>query len=78
MTEEIIGSEAARRWIPWSERMFQAGQDSSPERGVALVVFLASGAAAKPSGGSICILFICARAKVAAVSKGGSEQSCTE
>jgi NAD(P)-dependent dehydrogenase (short-subunit alcohol dehydrogenase family) len=50
MTEELITSEAGRRWLPWCERLFENRQDVSVEPATTLVVFLSTGARGHLSG----------------------------
>jgi len=50
MAENLLQSEAGKRWLPWFQAIFEKGQDDPPERGAALVTYLASGAADALSG----------------------------
>jgi NAD(P)-dependent dehydrogenase (short-subunit alcohol dehydrogenase family) len=50
MTEDLIGSEAGKRWLPWCERLFENRQDVSAEPATTLVVFLSTGARDHLSG----------------------------
>lgn len=50
MSEELLNSEAARRWVPWFEWMFRRGQDVPPDQAVGLLLFLARGSADRLSG----------------------------
>jgi hypothetical protein len=50
MAEAVLGSEEARRWLPWFAEVFEKGQDVPPERAGRLVVLLASGRADALSG----------------------------
>jgi 3-oxoacyl-[acyl-carrier protein] reductase len=50
MTEELITSEAGKRWLPWCERLFENRQDVSVEPATTLVVFLSTGAGDHLSG----------------------------
>jgi short-subunit dehydrogenase len=50
MTEELIISEAGKRWLPWCEQLFENRQDVSVEPATTLVVFLSTGARDHLSG----------------------------
>lgn len=50
MAEELLESESGQRWLPWFKSIFDEGRDSSPEAGVELVLYLASGRADALSG----------------------------
>ena len=50
MAENLLQSEGGKRWLPWFQAIFEKGQDDPPERGAALVTYLASGAADALSG----------------------------
>jgi NAD(P)-dependent dehydrogenase (short-subunit alcohol dehydrogenase family) len=50
LAEYALESPEGQRWMPWFKRIFDEGRDESPERGVALVRFLASGGADALSG----------------------------
>jgi len=50
MAEELMRSEAGKRWLPWFKTIFDQGRDDPPETGTELVLYLASGAADALSG----------------------------
>lgn len=50
MAVELLESEAGKQWLPWFQKIFDEGRDDSPEAGVELVRYLASGAADGLSG----------------------------
>ncbi len=50
MAEELIRSEAGRRWLPWFKKIFDDGQNDTSEPGERLVLYLASGNADALSG----------------------------
>ena len=50
MAEELLQSEAGKRWLPWLQKIFDEGRDDPPEAGAELVLYLASGAADVLSG----------------------------
>lgn len=50
MAEELLQSEAGKRWLPWFQKIFDEGRDDPPEAGAELVLYLASGAADVLSG----------------------------
>ncbi len=50
MTNQLLESEAGRRWLPWYREIFDTGRDAAPEEGARLVVRLASGFADALSG----------------------------
>ena len=50
MTERAMNSEAGKKWTPWLEAMFDAGQNVPPECSANLITFLASGQANSLSG----------------------------
>jgi NAD(P)-dependent dehydrogenase (short-subunit alcohol dehydrogenase family) len=50
MAEGVLQSEEGKKWLPWFERIFEAGQDVPPDHAVQLVLFLASGKADALSG----------------------------
>jgi len=50
MTEELIGSEEGKRWLPWCEQLFENRQDVTVDPATTLVVFLATGARDRLSG----------------------------
>ena len=50
MTNELITSEEARRWLPWCEKLFRDRRDDPVEPATALVVFLSTGGADRLSG----------------------------
>ena len=45
MAEELMNSEAGRRWLPWFKKIFDEGRDDSTRPGEELIVYLASGKA---------------------------------
>jgi len=45
MAEELLQSEAGKRWLPWFKKIFDEGRDDSPKAGEALVLYLAAGKA---------------------------------
>ncbi len=45
MAEELMQSEAGKRWLPWFKKIFDEGRDDSTKPGEELVVYLASGKA---------------------------------
>jgi NAD(P)-dependent dehydrogenase (short-subunit alcohol dehydrogenase family) len=45
MAQELIDSEAGRRWLPWFKKIFDEGRDDSTRPGEELIVYLASGKA---------------------------------
>lgn len=49
MNEELLAT-AGKQWLPFLEHIFQQGQDQTPEQGIDLVVFLASGKGDSLSG----------------------------
>ena len=50
MAEELMQSEAGRRWLPWFQQIFEEQRDDSPQVGEDLVLYLASGQADALSG----------------------------
>ena len=50
LAEELMQSDAGKRWLPWFKAIFDEGRDDSPEPGTRLVLHLASGAADPLSG----------------------------
>jgi len=50
MAEELIQSEAGKRWLPWFKKIFDDGQSDTSEPGERLVSYLASGKADALSG----------------------------
>jgi NAD(P)-dependent dehydrogenase (short-subunit alcohol dehydrogenase family) len=50
MTEELITSEAGRRWVPWSAKIFENKRDVTEEPATALVLFLSTGAGDQLAG----------------------------
>jgi len=50
MAEELIESEAGKRWLPWFKKIFDDHREDSPQAGEALVLYLASGQADALSG----------------------------
>jgi NAD(P)-dependent dehydrogenase (short-subunit alcohol dehydrogenase family) len=55
MTEGILGSPAATKWMPWLTRLFAEHRDVPPQRAAELVLRLASGEADALSG---CFLVV--------------------
>jgi NAD(P)-dependent dehydrogenase (short-subunit alcohol dehydrogenase family) len=45
MAEELMQSEAGKRWLPWFKKIFDEGRDDSSKPGEELVLYLASGKA---------------------------------
>ena len=45
MAEELMESEAGKRWLPWFKKIFDEGRDNSSRPGEELIVYLASGKA---------------------------------
>jgi NAD(P)-dependent dehydrogenase (short-subunit alcohol dehydrogenase family) len=43
MAEQLMQSEAGKRWLPWFKKIFDEGRDDSSRPGEELVVYLASG-----------------------------------
>ena len=50
MAEELMESEAGKRWLPWFKKIFDDGRDDSSKPGEDLVLHLASGKADALSG----------------------------
>jgi len=50
MSEEVLNSPEALRWLPWLKKTFDEGGDVTAEPATALVLFLASGKADALSG----------------------------
>jgi len=50
MAEELMQSEAGKRWLPWFRKTFDEGKDDSTRPGEDLVLYLASGKADALSG----------------------------
>jgi NAD(P)-dependent dehydrogenase (short-subunit alcohol dehydrogenase family) len=50
MAEELMGSEAGKRWLPWFKKIFDEARDDSSRPGEELVLHLASGKADALSG----------------------------
>jgi NAD(P)-dependent dehydrogenase (short-subunit alcohol dehydrogenase family) len=50
IAEDLMQSEAGRRWLPWFKRIFDEGRDDSSKPGEELVLYLASGKADALSG----------------------------
>ncbi len=50
MAEELIRSEAGKRWLPWFKKIFDDRQSDTSEPGEKLVLYLASGTADALSG----------------------------
>jgi len=50
MAEELIQSEAGKRWLTWFKKIFDDGQNNTSEPGESLVLHLASGKADALSG----------------------------
>jgi NAD(P)-dependent dehydrogenase (short-subunit alcohol dehydrogenase family) len=50
MSEGLLNSEAAKRWVPWFEEMFHRGEDVSADQAVSLLLFLARGSADRLNG----------------------------
>jgi NAD(P)-dependent dehydrogenase (short-subunit alcohol dehydrogenase family) len=55
MTESLLQSPAAQKWMPWFREIFEKGQDVLPERAAQLVLFLALGRADALSGSFISV-----------------------
>jgi len=45
MAEDLMQSEAGKRWLPWFKKIFDEGRDDSTRPGEELIVYLASGKA---------------------------------
>ncbi len=43
MAEDLMQSEAGKRWLPWFKKIFDEGRDDSTRPGEELIVYLASG-----------------------------------
>jgi NAD(P)-dependent dehydrogenase (short-subunit alcohol dehydrogenase family) len=43
MAEELIQSEAGKRWLPWFKKIFDDHREDSPQAGEVLVLYFASG-----------------------------------
>lgn len=50
MADQLIETQAGRRWLPWVEAIFAQGRNHTVEPGTHLVLFLASGAGDQLSG----------------------------
>ncbi len=50
MTEQVLESEAGKKWLPWFRELFDRGRDVPAEKAAQLVVQLASGRADALSG----------------------------
>jgi NAD(P)-dependent dehydrogenase (short-subunit alcohol dehydrogenase family) len=50
MSEGLLNSEPAKRWVPWFEEMFHRGEDVSADQAVSLLLFLARGSADRLNG----------------------------
>ena len=50
MTEQVLESEAGKKWLPWFRKLFDRGLDVPAEKAAQLVVQLASGRADALSG----------------------------
>jgi NAD(P)-dependent dehydrogenase (short-subunit alcohol dehydrogenase family) len=50
MAEELMQSDAGKRWLPWFKKIFDEGRDDSSRPGEELVVYLASGKADSLTG----------------------------
>jgi NAD(P)-dependent dehydrogenase (short-subunit alcohol dehydrogenase family) len=50
MAEQVLRSPEKMRWMPWFQKIFDAGEDVSTDPATALVLYLASGAADELSG----------------------------
>lgn len=50
MAEQVLESEAGRKWLPWFRKLFDRGRDVPAEKAAQLVVQLASGRADALSG----------------------------
>jgi NAD(P)-dependent dehydrogenase (short-subunit alcohol dehydrogenase family) len=50
MAEELLQSEAGKRWLPWFQKIFDEGRDVSSEPAEELILYLASGQADALSG----------------------------
>lgn len=50
MAEQLLHSEAGKRWLPWFKKIFDEQKDDSTQPGAELVLYLASGAADALSG----------------------------
>ena len=55
MSEEVLTSEAGRKWLPWFRRLFDQGQDVPAERAAELLVQVAAGRA-DPLTGRLLVL----------------------
>jgi NAD(P)-dependent dehydrogenase (short-subunit alcohol dehydrogenase family) len=45
LAEELMQSEAGKKWLPWFKKIFDEGRDDSTRPGEELIVYLASGKA---------------------------------
>jgi len=50
MSEQVLESEAGKKWLPWFHKLFEGGRDAPPEKAAQLVVQLAAGRADALSG----------------------------
>ncbi len=50
MAEDLLQSDAGKRWLPWFQKIFDEGRDDPPAAATELVLYLASGAADALSG----------------------------